>query len=111
MGNRLRRSRPGSGLRNVIDPLDVVGHADAAIVAGVLAVGLDNLDGAAELLPLDIHALIPPEIFVAQSAGVRLRGKDQQGVGGRVVAEGRLHIQIITESAAVCADRLGGGIG
>ena len=111
MENRLRRSRPGSGLRDVIDPLDVVGHADAAVVTGVLAVRLDDLDGAAKLLPLDIHALIPPEIFVAQPAGIRLRCKDQQGVGGRVVAESRLHIQIVTELAAVSADRLGGGIG
>ena len=111
MGNRLRRSRSGGGLRDVIDPLDVVGHADAAVVTGVLAVRLDDLDGAAELLPLDIHALIPPEVFIAQSAGIRLRGKDQQGVGGRVVAESRLHIQIVTELAAVCTNRLGGGIG
>ena len=40
MGNRLRRSRSGGGLRDVIDPLDVVGHADAAVVTGVLAVRL-----------------------------------------------------------------------
>ena len=70
MGNRLRCSRSGGSLRDVIDTLDVVGHADAAVVTGVLTVGLDDLDGAAELLPLDIHALIAPKILIAKFAGI-----------------------------------------
>ena len=30
----------------------------------------DDLDGAAELLPLDIHALIAPKILIAKFAGI-----------------------------------------
>ena len=70
VGNRRLRFHTGGGLRDVIDTLDVVGHADAAVVAGVFTVGLDDLNWMAELLPLDIHALIPPKILIAKFAGI-----------------------------------------
>jgi len=111
VGNRRLRPHAGSSLRNVIHTLNVVGNADTAVVTGVLAVGFHDFDRTAKFLPLDIHALIAPKILVAQSAGVGFRRQNQQGVGSGVVTEICLHIQIVTELAAVCAYFLGGSVG
>ena len=43
--------------------------------------------------------------------GVLILRKQKNDVGSGVVTEIRLHIQIVTELTAVCADFLGGGVG